>query len=101
MVGFFIVAFNTALIILLPVLRGYAAFGRSEILIHAGRVQDIVSLGHLPVYDRPSSGVIYPAPMYLLAFICTLIAVDPLQVVQYITLTTFSSIVTSVQLLIV
>ncbi len=89
MIGVFLVAMNTAVILLLPVMRGYAGYGRSDILIHAGRALDIVSLGHLPVYDRPSSGVIYPTPMYLLAFVATMIDVDPFQVVQYIPFATF------------
>ena len=79
----------SVVIILAPLLRGYSGYGRSDIMIHAGRVNDILFYGRVPEYERSSSLLLYPASLVILAEISLITGLESFVLIQFTTLFIF------------
>lgn len=87
--GFGIVVAVAVVVSLAPVLRGYAGSGRSDILGHIGRAEDIQLYGRIPEYDRPSSVPLYPVLHILLVQISLVTGLTLFALAQYTALATY------------
>lgn len=76
-IGLFLLIFNNIIILLLPSIRGYAAYGREDHLSHLGHVINIINLGHI------SDSNIYPISHILIAMVENITGIPPLVIGNY------------------
>ncbi len=89
LVGFSVVIIASMIIIMTPFLRGYTGAIRSDMMIHVGRIVDILNNDRIPLYDRPSSSLLYPAPIILLSQVSLVTGVEPFVLIQFTALVTY------------
>lgn len=56
--GYFSIAMANAILLLMPLIRGYTIFGRADVLAHIGFIKDILHSGHLGSNYYPSIHII-------------------------------------------
>jgi len=77
LIGLLIIMMNNIILLLLPVFRCYATYGRTDNLAHVGIALDIISTGHISQYN------IYPATHILISSISNIINLPPIIVVNF------------------
>lgn len=75
--GALLIMANMTIVLLLPVLRGYYLYGRSDFATHTGFVQDILAFGGLPKYTEPASLDMYPLFHVLVASVSLVTGAEP------------------------
>lgn len=78
LIGLFIIGLSNLVILVLPVLRGYALYGREDVLAHVGYILDISSSGHFS-YDN-----FYPITHILIIEVACLSGITPITIIGYI-----------------
>lgn len=89
LVGIGLVIASSTIVVLIPLLRGYAGYPRADLMTHAGRIIDIAQVGSLPQYEEPGLNVIYPAPIIVLSQLAFITGLKPFTLVQLVTVVTF------------
>ena len=87
LIGFYEILLTNLCILLLPIFRGYAIYGRGDPLHHIGNIRDILSTGHLwsenfyPVIHILAAGIVHITSLDMLLVVKML---PPLFTILYI-----------------
>ncbi|HEY83011.1 MAG TPA: hypothetical protein G4O01_06990 [Dehalococcoidia bacterium] len=78
LLSFFILAFGSLIVLLLPALKGYLMYGREDALHHLGLIKDTISQGHFADYN------FYPVLHVFSAALARIIGLSAEEVILYL-----------------